>query len=186
MPEVNTGLAHACKVRFSVTSRGRPAGKRLKLPPRFSGKCSSALKTEPCHAIRNPVSRHSLRQKSERSFRLQNLAANLPARICDCVEIEISLTTRQLFSLPRCQGCHTINGTWYLAPPFHSNVAGRVSNRKLWLRIRPRRRWSMKVCRDNWTSHSTELNVIFELVGFSIQRGGHSSSTRAVVGRNLG
>jgi hypothetical protein len=36
--------------------------------------------------------------------------------------------------------------------------------------------------RDDWTSQPTELNVIFELVGFSIQRGGHSSSTRAVLG----
>jgi hypothetical protein len=75
-----------------------------------------------------------------RSFRLQNLAANLPAGICGCVEIEIPLTIHQCLSLFRCQGRHTIKGTCYLAHPFHSKVAGRVSNRKLWLRIRLRRR----------------------------------------------
>jgi hypothetical protein len=121
----------------------------------------------------------------ERSFRLQNLAANLPAGIYGCVEIEIPLTIHQLLSLFRGDGRHTINGTCYLAHPFHSKVAGRVRNRKLWLRIRPRRRWSMKVRRDDWTSQPTELNVIFEFVGFSVQRGPHSSSTRRVIGRNL-
>ncbi len=82
----------------------------------------------------SPVPRHSLRLKSD-----------------------FPLTIHQFLSLFGCQGRHTINGTCYLAHPFHSKVAGRVSNRKLWLRIRPCRRWSMKVRRDNWTSQPTEL-----------------------------
>jgi hypothetical protein len=44
----------------------------------------------------------------------------------------------------------------------------------------------MKVRRDGWTSQPTELNVIFELVGFSIQGGSHGSITRVVLGGNLG
>jgi hypothetical protein len=44
----------------------------------------------------------------------------------------------------------------------------------------------VKVRCDDRTSQPTELNVIFELVGLSIQRGGHSSGTSAVLGRNFG
>jgi hypothetical protein len=97
----------------------------------------------------------------ERSFRLQNLAANLPAGICGCVEIEIPLTIHQLLSLFRCQGRHTINRTCYRASLTHNVIlnAGVRLNRKLWLRIRPRRRWSMKVRCDDWTSQPAELNL---------------------------
>jgi hypothetical protein len=44
----------------------------------------------------------------------------------------------------------------------------------------------MKVRCDDRVSQPTELNVIFELVGLSIQRGGHSSGTSAVLGTNFG
>ena len=70
---------------------------------------------------------------------LQNLAANLPAGVCGCVEIEIPHTSRQILSLFRCQGRRTVNGAGYRASLY----------RKLWLRIRSRRRRPVKVrCND--------------------------------------
>jgi hypothetical protein len=106
---------------------------------------------------------------------LQNLAANLPARVCGCVDIEIPQTSHQILSLFRCQGRRTVNGAGYRASLY----------RNLWLRIRSRGRRSVKVRCSGRTSQPTELNVIFELVGFSIQRGGQRSGTRAVLGRNF-
>jgi hypothetical protein len=49
-----------------------------------------------------------------------------------------------------------------------------------------RRCRSVKVRCDDRARQPTELNVIFELVGLSIQRGGHSSGTSAVLERNSG
>ena len=109
------------------------------------------------------------------SFRLQNLAANLPAGICGRVEIEIPIIIHQVLSLFWCQDRLPING-----------ICDRPSRyRNLWLRISSRHRRSVKVCCDDRTSQPSELNVVFELVGFSIQRGGHSSGASAILRRNF-
>ena len=109
----------------------------------------SPLRPERPYPSVRRVSRPRVAFLIERSFRLQNLAANLTAGVCGCVEIEIPLTIHQLLSLFLCQGRHPINGTCY-----------RVSlYRKLRLRIRPRRCRSVKVRSDDRTSQPTELDL---------------------------
>src|SRR5271170_5684907 len=111
-----------------------------------------------------------------RSFRLQNLAANLSARVCRRMEIEIPFAGRQVLRLFRCQGCLAINGT----------CDGSALYRELWLSIRSRRRRAVKMRCDSWSTQTPELNVIRELIGFSIQRTRHGAHTSAVFGRDFG
>src|ERR1700684_249412 len=111
-----------------------------------------------------------------RSFRLHNLAANLPARVCRRMEIEIPFAIQQILCLFRCQGCLAFNGT----------CDGRTLDRELWLAIRSLRRRTVKMRCDSWTSQPAELNVIRELIGFSIQRTRHGAHPSAVFGGDFG
>jgi hypothetical protein len=109
-------------------------------------------------------------------FRLHNLPANLSARVCGCVEIEIPFAIQQILCLFRCQGCLAINGA--------GDRCGLY--RDLWPGIRSLRGRAVEMRCGDWTSQPAELNVIREFLGFRIQCGRQCARTRAVFGRDFG